>query len=130
MMKTFAALGSSDISSSTSAITGGVGEALIATMCGLAIAIVGLAAGAEHDIAAYFCARYFGRRHYGKIYGLLYTLYGVGAGLGPFVAAWLVGETRDYSVALYSGAALFALAAVLILTLRSPPGSELRQMPA
>ncbi|MCF7688981.1 MAG: MotA/TolQ/ExbB proton channel family protein [Cephaloticoccus sp.] len=42
MMKTFAALGTSDISSSTGAITGGVGEALIATMCGLAIAVAGL----------------------------------------------------------------------------------------
>lgn len=42
MMKTFAALGDGDISSSTGAITGGVGEALIATACGLAIAILGL----------------------------------------------------------------------------------------
>jgi len=42
MMKTFAALGDADISSSTGAITGGVGEALIATMCGLGIAIIGL----------------------------------------------------------------------------------------
>ncbi len=42
MMKTFAALGSGDISQSTGAITGGVGEALIATMCGLAIAVAGL----------------------------------------------------------------------------------------
>ncbi len=42
MMKTFAALGSTDISQGTAAITGGVGEALIATMCGLGIAIMGL----------------------------------------------------------------------------------------
>jgi MFS family permease len=91
-------------------------------LCGLAIAIVGLAAGAEHDIAAYFCARYFGRRHYGKIYGLLYTLYGVGAGLGPFAAGWLVAETRDYSLALHGGSALFAIAAALILTLKAPKG--------
>jgi MFS family permease len=89
-------------------------------LCGLAIAIVGLAAGAEHDIAAYFCARYFGRKHYGKTYGLLYTLYGVGAGLGPFVAGWAVGESGDYNPALYGGAALFAIAAALILALKGP----------
>jgi MFS family permease len=89
-------------------------------LCGVAIAIVGLAAGAEHDIAAYFCARYFGRRHYGKIYGLLYTLYGVGAGLGPFVAGWAVGESGDYAQALHGGSALFAVAAALILTLKGP----------
>lgn len=44
MMGTFAALnsGSGDISASTGAITGGVAEALIATMCGLVIAVTGL----------------------------------------------------------------------------------------
>lgn len=100
-------------------------------LCGLAIAIVGLAAGAEHDIAAYFCARYFGRRHYGKVYGLLYTLYGVGAGLGPFLAGWVVGESHDYRLALHGGSALFAVSAGLILTLRGPrPRSELREVPA
>lgn len=44
MMGTFAALnsGGGDISASTGAITGGVAEALIATMCGITIAVVGL----------------------------------------------------------------------------------------
>ena len=89
-------------------------------LCGLAIVIVGLAGGAEHDIAAYFCARYFGRRHYGKIYGLLYTLYGVGSGVGPLITGNVVDETGSYTHALYVGCGLFAAAAVLILTLRPP----------
>jgi biopolymer transport protein ExbB len=42
MMRTFGALGGGDIGGAMGAITGGVAEALIATMCGLAIAITGL----------------------------------------------------------------------------------------
>jgi len=42
MMRTFGALGGGDIGAAASQITGGVAEALIATACGLAIAIMGL----------------------------------------------------------------------------------------
>ncbi|MDH7973226.1 MFS transporter [Sphingomonas sp. AR_OL41] len=89
-------------------------------LCGLAVVIIGLAGGAEHDIAAYFCARHFGRQHYGKIYGLLYTLYGIGSGVGPLIAGKVVEATGDYRLALHGGSALFAVSAGLILTLRPP----------
>jgi biopolymer transport protein ExbB len=42
MMRTFGALGGGDIGAAAATITGGVAEALIATACGLCIAILGL----------------------------------------------------------------------------------------
>lgn len=42
MMRTFGALGGGDIGAAASTITGGVAEALIATMCGLFIAVTSL----------------------------------------------------------------------------------------
>ena len=60
MMRTFGALGGGDIGAAANAITGGVAEALIATMCGLAIAVTSLlpfnilnarSEDAKHEIA-------------------------------------------------------------------------------
>ncbi|MFM6829410.1 MAG: MFS transporter [Novosphingobium sp.] len=90
-------------------------------LCGVAIVLIGLAGGAEHDIAAYFCAKYFGRHNYGKIYGLLYTLYGVGSGIGPLAAGRMVDATGSYTASLYAGAILFLTSAGIIVTLRPPP---------
>jgi biopolymer transport protein ExbB len=42
MMRTFGALGGGDIGAASATITGGVAEALIATMCGLGIAVTAL----------------------------------------------------------------------------------------
>jgi biopolymer transport protein ExbB len=60
MMRTFGALGGGDIGAAASTITGGVAEALIATMCGLFIAVTALlpynilnarAEEAKHEVA-------------------------------------------------------------------------------
>lgn len=87
----------------------------------LAIIMIGFAAGAEHDIAAYFTARYFGRKAYGAIYGLLYTLYTFGSGIGPLIAGSVFDITGSYVPALYAGAALFLLAAALVGSLGAYP---------
>ncbi len=93
--------------------------------CGIAIALVGLAGGAEHDIAGYFTAKYFGRRHYGAIYGLLYTLYCVGSGIGPLAMGASSDHFGSYHPGLWVAGGAFLLAAVLIGTLKAPPPRKL-----
>jgi MFS family permease len=95
------------------------GTSLIAS--GIAIALVGLAGGAEHDIAGYFTASYFGRRHYGAIYGLLYTIYCFGSGIGPLAMGAAVDRFGNYHIGLVASLIGFLIAAVLIGFLRPPP---------
>jgi MFS family permease len=89
-------------------------------LSGAAIVLVGLAGGAEHDIAAFFTARYFGRMHFSAIYGLLYALYGLGGGFGPLLAGAVFDATGSYDQALVGGMFVFVIAAALIGSLRTP----------
>jgi MFS family permease len=74
-------------------ISAGIGVALLASgtepfsgtmLCGLGI-------GAEVDIMAYFVSRYFGLRSFGAIYGLMFALFSLGVGVGP----WLMALSHD-----------------------------------
>ena len=73
----------------------------------LAALLIGLAIGAEVDVLAYLNGRYFGPRHFSRIYGSFYGTYSLSGGLGPMLTALLV-ERAGYT------AALAALIAVLI----------------
>ena len=90
-------------------------------ICALAIMIFGLAAGAEFDIAAYFVSRYFGRKNYGAIYGLLYTIFVVGSAVTPPMAGKVFDLYQTYDPALMAGIAIFLVAAVLCGTLGPYP---------
>ena len=91
-----------------------------------AVALVGLAAGAEVDLVAYLCSRQFGTRAYGTIYGWQYSVFVMGYGFSPF----LVGLSRDhfgnYNMALLGSSGAVALAGVLALLLRSKPEFEVK----
>ncbi|GAB3382951.1 MFS transporter [Spongiibacter taiwanensis] len=83
----------------------------------LAAALLGLAAGAEIDLLAYLTVSYFGRRHYGAIYGWQYSVFALGYGISPY----LVGRVRDaagsYDAALLLSGGLMLLAAGCCLAL-------------
>lgn len=86
-----------------------------------AAALVGFASGAETDVVAYFCARYFGLKHYGRIYGLLYTVFGFASGIAPWIFARVYDTTGSYNPILYVAAVAFGIGALLLLTLGRYP---------
>jgi MFS family permease len=47
-----------------------------AVLCGAGI-------GAEIDLMAFLVSRYFGLKAYGKIYGIMFAMFGIGTGVGP-----------------------------------------------
>ncbi len=91
---------------------------------GFSVAVVflaGLAAGAEVDLMAYLCSRYFGLREYGRIFAGLYIAFAIGPGV--FVPVF--GRARDvagsYDPGLFGVAAGIGLFGVLLLLLGPYP---------
>lgn len=83
----------------------------------LAALLLGLAAGAEVDMLAYFTGRYARLQNYGATYGTILGLFCLGASFGPMGFGWSVDLTGNYDLALAgSGAALIAVV-ILIATL-------------
>jgi MFS transporter, OFA family, oxalate/formate antiporter len=80
------------------------------------VAAIGLLLGAELDLLSYMTLKYFGVRHYGAIYGVLFSAYSLASMATPLVSAGLIGW-GGYS-ALFSGAGLaFTTCGVLFLML-------------
>jgi MFS family permease len=86
---------------------------------------IGLSIGAELDLIGYLTARYFGMRAYGRIYGLLYAAVLVGSALSPLAYGRVADLTGGYAPALFGGAAVLLLAALLFLTLRRFPAGDI-----
>lgn len=82
-----------------------------------ALAIAGLATGAEFDLCSYLTARYFGLRSYGRIYGALYVAFAGGAGAVAPVFGGLYEHYGSYAPVLMGIAAGYVVCALLLLTL-------------
>jgi predicted MFS family arabinose efflux permease len=87
----------------------------------VALGLVGLAAGAEYDLASYLCTRYFGVAHFGKIYAGQYILFALGGGLAAPFYGWIYDTTGGYDGALIASAFGFLACAALLLALGRYP---------
>lgn len=86
--------------------------------------LLGFAAGAESDVIAFLAAKYFGMRHYGKIYGALYMPYGIGSAVSPILYGMVRDRTGNYDAMLATSVGLFAIGGVMLLTLGRYPVKE------
>jgi len=90
----------------------------------LSVLLIGFAAGAELDLMAFLVSRYFGLKHYSKIYSIMYALLAFGSGTAPTLFARVYDATKSYEVSFYAAAALFLIGAVVVVFLgRYPPQS-------
>jgi MFS family permease len=86
------------------------------------VAALGLAAGFEFDLLAFLASRYFGRRHFGSIYGCFYAVIALGGGLGPVVFGRVFDLTGSYAHILGVGAVCMVAGGGLLLLMGPYPG--------
>ncbi len=82
---------------------------------------VGISIGGEVDLIGYMVSKYFGLRAYGVVYGSLYAVFVVGAGLSPFLTGVMYDLTGSYQIVFIIAAICLALASFLSLFLRPFP---------
>lgn len=87
----------------------------------LAVAALGYAFGSYLQIAIYLTTRYGGLRNYGKIFGVMSSMLGFAAGIGPVIAGYVYDSTGSYQGLLLAGIPVALVSATLITRLGPYP---------
>ena len=90
----------------------------------VAMMIVGYTTGTKLQICAYLTGRYAGMAHFGKIFGVMTSLVGIGGGLGSVAAGAIFDHFGGYGPLLWSGIWTSLLCAALIFRLGRYPTWE------
>ncbi|WP_160289750.1 MFS transporter [Novosphingobium pentaromativorans] len=83
----------------------------------LAALAIGLAFGAEIDLAGYIASRYFGTRNFGVIYGFLYIFIVIGSSASHMLYGAMYDLTGGYFAALVAAIALLLCSIVCFLAM-------------
>ena len=95
----------------------------------LLVAAVYWCFGTQLSVFASTSADFFGTRHLGMNYGLLFTAYGVAGLLGPIIAGRVFDAFQDYRYAFFIAAGLAGVA-LISLAFARPPRREPEPEPA
>ena len=90
-------------------------------MAAIASFTIGFAAGAELDLMAFLAAKYFGLKHYAKIYSVLYATLAVCSGTAPMAFASVYDITGSYDTGFVVATILFLVASTMVLALGRYP---------
>lgn len=99
-------------------LASGLGTPLL---IGVAVAIIGLAMGAELDIATYLVMRYFAVEVYSSVYGLIAAFTALSGVSGSLLLSLTLRLTGDFSLFLLIGGVAMAACSLLILMLGRYP---------
>jgi len=80
-------------------------------------ALIGLALGAEVQLAAYYTTRFFGIRQFGRLYGIFFGCFTIGTAVGPAVVGMLYDLSRNYHSAIWTALSGLAVCCVLLASL-------------
>jgi OFA family oxalate/formate antiporter-like MFS transporter len=97
----------------------------VSVLTGLAIlaAIIGFAFGALFAVSAPLVMDCFGVKHFGSIFGLVFTAYGFVAGfIGPSLSGYVLDATGGNFHAVFTYLGLFCLCSALFIRFVTPPG--------
>jgi MFS family permease len=76
--------------------------------------LLGFLLGAEFDVLAFLIRRYYGNAAYGRLYGIIFSVFYVGSGLGILGLAQSRQTFGDYDTGLYIAAGILVTSAVLL----------------
>lgn len=85
---------------------------------GLGVAIAGICYGAILSVFPVLTADYFGTKHLGANYGLMFLAWGIGGVLGPQIAGSVFDATGSYQKAYWLAVALLIAASLVTFTLK------------
>lgn len=83
----------------------------------LGAVLIGLALGAEGDVAAYMTSRYFPKHSYGRVLGVVYFLFAMGSAVGVFLLGQVYSLTGSYAAGVVPIVAMVAVAIVCVLSM-------------
>ena len=95
----------------------------------LCAALFGLLFGAEFDVLAYLVKRSFGTPAFGRIYGLVFSLFQFGAGLGALALPLSREYTGSYSSGMMAFAVVLGFAGLAFAAIADPPPPPQRGLP-